>query len=220
MIPNGAVAVSGRQIVAVGPAAQLAERYTPRERIDCTGCAVIPGLINGHAHVPMSLLRGMVADQQLDVWLYGYMFPVEAAAHCLSAAAALAALRGDDGRSTTLLGVADGLGARFGLQPEPLDKRVRALVAPALARLGTVLFEQRRRAAATGVAATSPSWSTPAASRPSPPSAWSASWPSLLGRCRYGLPLRASTREALTLHLMCSLRWLFGATDARWGSRQ
>lgn len=40
-------------------------------------CAVIPGLINGHAYVPMSLLRGMVADQQLDVWLYGYMFPVE-----------------------------------------------------------------------------------------------------------------------------------------------
>lgn len=77
VIPNGAVAVSGRQIVAVGPAAQLAERYTPRERIDCTGCAVIPGLINGHTHVPMSLLRGMVADQQLDVWLYGYMFPVE-----------------------------------------------------------------------------------------------------------------------------------------------
>jgi 5-methylthioadenosine/S-adenosylhomocysteine deaminase len=77
VIPNGAVAVSGRQIVAVGPAAQLAERYTPRERIDCTGCAVIPGLINGHAHVPMSLLRGMAADQQLDVWLYGYMFPVE-----------------------------------------------------------------------------------------------------------------------------------------------
>ncbi len=77
VIPNRAVAISGRQVVAVGPAAQLAERYGPRERIDCTGCAVIPGLINGHAHVPMSLLRGMVADQQLDVWLYGYMFPVE-----------------------------------------------------------------------------------------------------------------------------------------------
>jgi 5-methylthioadenosine/S-adenosylhomocysteine deaminase len=45
--------------------------------VDCTGCAIIPGLINAHAHVPMSLLRGMAADQQLDVWLYGYMFPVE-----------------------------------------------------------------------------------------------------------------------------------------------
>ncbi len=77
IVPDGAVAVSGRQIVAVGPAAELADRYRARETVDCSGCAVIPGLINGHAHVPMSLLRGMVADQQLDVWLFGYMFPVE-----------------------------------------------------------------------------------------------------------------------------------------------
>ncbi|NNJ12563.1 amidohydrolase [Chloroflexales bacterium ZM16-3] len=77
IIVGGAVAVRGREIVAVGPSADLAERYVAAEVIDCAGCAVIPGLINGHAHVPMSLLRGMVADQQLDVWLFGYMFPVE-----------------------------------------------------------------------------------------------------------------------------------------------
>jgi 5-methylthioadenosine/S-adenosylhomocysteine deaminase len=77
IIPHGAVAVRGREIVAVGSSAALAERYTAAEVIDCAGCAIIPGLINGHAHVPMSLLRGMVADQQLDVWLFGYMFPVE-----------------------------------------------------------------------------------------------------------------------------------------------
>ncbi len=77
VIPAGAVAVRGPAIVAVGTAAELSERFTARETIDCTGCAIIPGLINGHAHVPMSLLRGMAADQQLDVWLYGYMFPVE-----------------------------------------------------------------------------------------------------------------------------------------------
>jgi 5-methylthioadenosine/S-adenosylhomocysteine deaminase len=77
VVPDGAVAVQGRQIVAVGPAAELADRYVARETVDCAGCAIIPGLINGHAHVPMSLLRGMVADQQLDVWLFGYMFPVE-----------------------------------------------------------------------------------------------------------------------------------------------
>ncbi|CAA9301068.1 MAG: Cytosine deaminase, partial [uncultured Chloroflexia bacterium] len=40
-------------------------------------CVIMPGLINAHAHVPMSLLRGLVADVQLDVWLLGYMFPVE-----------------------------------------------------------------------------------------------------------------------------------------------
>ncbi|NWF80111.1 MAG: amidohydrolase family protein [Chloroflexi bacterium] len=77
VIPEGAVAIKGREIVAVGPASELGQRYAARETIDCAGCAIIPGLINGHAHVPMSLLRGMAADQQLDVWLYGYMFPVE-----------------------------------------------------------------------------------------------------------------------------------------------
>jgi 5-methylthioadenosine/S-adenosylhomocysteine deaminase len=74
---QGAVAVRGREIVAVGQAANLAARYTARERIDCQGCAIIPGLINAHGHIPMSLLRGLVADVQLDVWLLGYMFPVE-----------------------------------------------------------------------------------------------------------------------------------------------
>ncbi|NJM08246.1 amidohydrolase, partial [Candidatus Gracilibacteria bacterium] len=77
IVPQGAVAVRGRDIVAVGQAADLAARYTAHETIDCAGAAIIPGLINGHAHVPMSLLRGLVADQQLDVWLFGYMFPVE-----------------------------------------------------------------------------------------------------------------------------------------------
>ncbi|MFL5806569.1 MAG: amidohydrolase family protein [Roseiflexaceae bacterium] len=74
---HGAVAVRGREIVAVGEAVELAARYTARETIDCLGCAIIPGLINAHGHIPMSLLRGLVADVQLDVWLFGYMFPVE-----------------------------------------------------------------------------------------------------------------------------------------------
>jgi 5-methylthioadenosine/S-adenosylhomocysteine deaminase len=74
---DGAVAIHGRAIVAVGTAAELAGRYDARETRDCHGCAIIPGLINAHAHVPMALLRGLVADQQLDVWLFGYMFPVE-----------------------------------------------------------------------------------------------------------------------------------------------
>lgn len=77
VIPGGAVAVRGREVVDVGTAEAMAARYRAGAVIDCAGCAVIPGLINGHAHVPMSLLRGLVADQQLDVWLFGYMFPVE-----------------------------------------------------------------------------------------------------------------------------------------------
>jgi len=77
IIDDGAVAIHGREIVAVGTSAELAERFAATETVDCSDCAVLPGLINAHAHVPMSLLRGLVADVQLDVWLLGYMFPVE-----------------------------------------------------------------------------------------------------------------------------------------------
>ncbi len=77
VIYDGAVAIRGRDIVAVGAADELRARYEAREVIPCGGCAILPGLINAHAHVPMSLLRGLVADVQLDVWLLGYMFPVE-----------------------------------------------------------------------------------------------------------------------------------------------
>ncbi len=77
VIEQGAVAIRGGDIVAVGPAHELREQFAAGETIDCAGCAIIPGLINAHAHVPMSLLRGLVADVQLDVWLLGYMFPVE-----------------------------------------------------------------------------------------------------------------------------------------------
>lgn len=74
---DGAVAIRGREIVAVGTADELRRRFSATETVACDGCAILPGLINAHAHVPMSLLRGLVADVQLDVWLLGYMFPVE-----------------------------------------------------------------------------------------------------------------------------------------------
>ena len=74
---DGAVAVHEDRIVAIGPSADICAQYQSDAQIDCHGCAIIPGLINAHAHVPMSLLRGVAADLQLDVWLFGYMFPVE-----------------------------------------------------------------------------------------------------------------------------------------------
>ncbi|HEY1016714.1 MAG TPA: amidohydrolase family protein, partial [Herpetosiphonaceae bacterium] len=77
IISDGGVAIRGGEIVAVGGSAELRERFSAAGEVDCGGQAIVPGLINGHAHVPMSLLRGIVADQQLDVWLFGYMFPVE-----------------------------------------------------------------------------------------------------------------------------------------------
>src|SRR5436190_307453 len=71
---SSAVAISGDSIVAVGPAAATLEAA---ERIDCAGNVVMPGLVNAHTHVPMALLRGLADDLRLDVWLMGYMMPVE-----------------------------------------------------------------------------------------------------------------------------------------------
>ena len=73
----GAVAVQGKEIVAVGLEAELKAEYTATETIDCGGKVLMPGLVNAHTHVPMTLLRGLADDLRLDVWLLGYMMPVE-----------------------------------------------------------------------------------------------------------------------------------------------
>ena len=73
----GAVAVLGDSILAVGPEAELRSKYAAKETIDCQGKVLMPGLVNAHTHVPMTLLRGLADDLRLDVWLLGYMMPVE-----------------------------------------------------------------------------------------------------------------------------------------------
>jgi 5-methylthioadenosine/S-adenosylhomocysteine deaminase len=73
----GAVAVKDDSIVAVGLETDLKKEYTAKETIDCGSNILMPGLINAHTHVPMTLLRGLADDLRLDVWLMGYMLPVE-----------------------------------------------------------------------------------------------------------------------------------------------
>ena len=57
--------------------ARRATRTHAADTIDCGGRVVMPGLVNAHTHVPMTLLRGLADDLRLDVWLMGYMMPVE-----------------------------------------------------------------------------------------------------------------------------------------------
>lgn len=73
----GAVAVKGDSILAAGHEAEIKDKYTAPETIDCDGKVLMPGLVNAHTHVPMTLLRGLADDLRLDVWLLGYMMPVE-----------------------------------------------------------------------------------------------------------------------------------------------
>ena len=74
---RGSVAIRDDVIVAAGSAEAIAARYRAEQIVDCRGCAIMPGLINTHTHLPMTLLRGLADDLRLDVWLYGYMLPVE-----------------------------------------------------------------------------------------------------------------------------------------------
>ncbi len=79
IVPNGAVAIDGTTIVAVGAAADLEARYQARERIDARGEVIMPGLINTHTHAPMVLFRGLADDMALMDWLNQYIFPAEKA---------------------------------------------------------------------------------------------------------------------------------------------
>lgn len=73
----GAVAIDGCDIVAVGSEERILACYQADEVIDCANKVLMPGLINTHTHIPMTLLRGLADDLRLDVWLMGYMMPVE-----------------------------------------------------------------------------------------------------------------------------------------------
>jgi len=80
VIENGFLAVRGDQIVAVG---KDPEEFAPKgliakETVDAKGKLLIPGLINGHTHIPMVLMRGLIDDVTLDDWLRKYIFPAEA----------------------------------------------------------------------------------------------------------------------------------------------
>jgi Cytosine deaminase and related metal-dependent hydrolases len=48
------------------------------ETLDATGSLVMPGLVNAHTHVAMTLLRGYADDKPLDAWLQEDIWPVEA----------------------------------------------------------------------------------------------------------------------------------------------
>lgn len=73
---NGAIAIQGDHFAGVGGQEIVAD-YLAEQIVDCGGSAVMPGLINAHTHAPMTLLRGLADDLRLDVWLMGYMMPVE-----------------------------------------------------------------------------------------------------------------------------------------------
>ncbi len=75
--PGGAIAVSGSKIAAVGNTKDILAQYEAGQIIDLNGKALMPGLINGHCHIPMVLMRCFADDLKLDEWLHKYVMPAE-----------------------------------------------------------------------------------------------------------------------------------------------
>src|SRR3989454_2006623 len=78
IIDNGAIAIAHGRIVALGQRTEIEKKYSARETVDASGRIVVPGLINGHTHIPMTLFRGLADDLDLQDWLTKYIFPAEA----------------------------------------------------------------------------------------------------------------------------------------------
>ena len=74
---DGAVAIDEGLIVAIGPAEEILARYSATETLDGENRIVMPGLVNGHSHAAMTLLRGVADDLALMDWLNNYIFPAE-----------------------------------------------------------------------------------------------------------------------------------------------
>ena len=90
-VVSGYLAVEGRAITYVGAARPAGD--FDREK-NLSGKLVLPGLVNGHTHTAMTLLRGVGSDLPLQSWLFDRVFPVEArlTAEDIAAGTALALL--------------------------------------------------------------------------------------------------------------------------------
>ncbi len=78
VIEDGAIAVRGGEIIRVGKRAELTKNIRAKQTIDAQGKKIIPGLVNAHTHIPMSLFRGIADDLDLQEWLTKFIFPAEA----------------------------------------------------------------------------------------------------------------------------------------------
>lgn len=76
VIENGYIIVENDQIIDV-KSGEFANEFEVDEVIDMKGKWVLPGLVNTHTHVVMSLLRGIGDDMLLQPWLETRIWPLE-----------------------------------------------------------------------------------------------------------------------------------------------
>lgn len=77
VLEQHALAVDGGRIVALLPADEARRSFEARETLTLADHAVMPGLVNAHAHSAMTLLRGIADDLPLMDWLQNHIWPAE-----------------------------------------------------------------------------------------------------------------------------------------------
>lgn len=78
IVDDGALAIEGDSIVALGKREEILAAYRGSETIDSPNSIIMPGLVNGHTHAAMTCFRGIADDMELMDWLNNYIFPAEA----------------------------------------------------------------------------------------------------------------------------------------------
>lgn len=77
VLEHYSLAITGDHIAAIGPRAELQQRYLAAREIELESHVLLPGLVNAHGHAPMSLLRGFADDLPLQPWLEQKIWPAE-----------------------------------------------------------------------------------------------------------------------------------------------
>ncbi|HIQ36929.1 MAG TPA: amidohydrolase [Desulfocapsa sulfexigens] len=78
LISNGAIAIIGDTITAIGTKETILSEFCTSRHIHTDHGLIMPGLINTHTHAAMACFRGLADDLPLMTWLEEHIFPVEA----------------------------------------------------------------------------------------------------------------------------------------------
>src|SRR5687767_8157207 len=78
IITDGAIAIDGGKIVAIGKTRDLEAQYASSKRsIDARDRVVLPGLIDSHIHTSFQLARGLADEVSAQKFLFERMYPYE-----------------------------------------------------------------------------------------------------------------------------------------------
>ncbi len=77
IIDDGTIAIKNQKIIKIDSSKKM-QHASATINIDARNCIIMPGLINTHTHLPMSLFRGLADDLELMTWLNDYIFKAEA----------------------------------------------------------------------------------------------------------------------------------------------